>query len=403
MSEWKSVTLSDAAEIISGYAFKGEHFSDNGDSTVVKIKDIKPPIVDIESATKVFMSHYSVQKLEKYKIGEGDFILAMTGATIGKVGRVAGDYEAYINQRVAKINPREGVNKNFIYYCLNEGDFDYFIQNNIDSHSAQENISAISIGRYPIELPTRQEQDVIAEILSSLDDKIDLLHRQNKTLETLAETLFRQWFIEESATVSTRQILLGDLIKSISDTHALLSPDIIFLNTSDVYLGNVLKDDRESVHSLPGQAKKSIKNGDILFSEIRPANGRYAYIDFDAEDYVVSTKLMVLRSKGILSQAFVYFFLTNSKTLEWLQTLAEARSGTFPQITFDQLRDLVINVPSEEDLVSASLLCDDWLKKIKFNQSQIKILRNIRDVILPKLMSGEIRVQFNLSKDSEAA
>ena len=76
--------------------------------------------------------------------------------------------------------------------------FDEFIQNNIDSHSAQENISGSSIRRYPINIPPLEEQQAIAALLSSLDDKIDLLHRQNKTLEAMAETLFRQWFVEDA-------------------------------------------------------------------------------------------------------------------------------------------------------------------------------------------------------------
>jgi type I restriction enzyme S subunit len=103
---------------------------------------------------------------------------------------------------------------------------------------------------------------------------------------------------------------------------------------------------------------------------------------------------MVLRSKGILRQEFVYFYLINPKTVEWLQTLAEARSGTFPQITFDQLRELVINIPSDELLAEASKLCSNWLKKLKFNHIQIRTLEKLRDNLLPKLMSGEVRVSY---------
>jgi type I restriction enzyme S subunit len=116
-------------------------------------------------------------------------------------------------------------------------------------------------------------------------------------------------------------------------------------------------------------------------------------VDFDAKNYVVSTKLMVLRSKGKLKQSFIYFYLINSKTIEWLQTLAEARSGTFPQITFDQLKFLKVNVPSKEILESVSELSEVWLHKIQFNQNQIRTLEKLRDNLLPKLMSGEIRMQ----------
>lgn len=243
-----------------------------------------------------------------------------------------------------------------------------------------------------IPLPPKEERLQISSILSSLDDKIDLLHRQNKTIEQLGETLSRQWFVEEAEEQSEKQLLLGDLIESVSLTHTFPSDKVIFLNTSDIYLGNVLVHEPINVKTLPGQAKKSIQKNDILFSEIRPSNGRWAYVDFDAENYVVSTKLMVLRSKGKLSQALIYFYLINSAVVEWLQMLAESRSGTFPQITFDQIKELKINIPSEEILENAVEWCESAIKKIKSNTTQIKTLAQLRDTLLPKLMSGEVRV-----------
>src|SRR5690606_8683134 len=106
------------------------------------------------------------------------------------------------------------------------------------------------------------------------------------------------------------------------------------------------------------------------------------------------TKLMVLRSRNILNQSFVYFYLTNSQTVEWLQMLAESRSGTFPQITFDQLKNLRINIPSDEILNNAIQWSEAALHKIKSNTKQIRALTKLRDTLLPKLMSGEVRVKM---------
>ena len=143
-------------------------------------------------------------------------------------------------------------------------------------------------------------------------------------------------------------VSVGELAKSISDTHKFNKPDLIFLNTSDVLLGKILHHSYSAVKDWPGQAKKSIRKGDILFSEIRPANGRYAFVDVDAADFVVSTKLMVIRvDDGRISPRFLYHFLTSSDTLAWLQHLAESRSGTFPQITFDQVAELEFPLPPQ--------------------------------------------------------
>lgn len=138
---------------------------------------------------------------------------------------------------------------------------------------------------------------------------------------------------------------LSELCSSVSVTHKFDKEKLIFLNTGDIERGKFLHGDYSDVDSMPGQARKTIKKNDILFSEIRPANGRYAFVDFDAEDYVVSTKLMVIRGNERILPRYLYLFLTSNPVVNWLQHLAESRSGTFPQITFDQVEELDILLP----------------------------------------------------------
>jgi type I restriction enzyme S subunit len=140
---------------------------------------------------------------------------------------------------------------------------------------------------------------------------------------------------------------IGSILDSVSITHKFDKDKLVFLNTSDVLEGKILINRYVGVDSLKGQAKKTIKNDDILFSEIRPKNKRYAYVNVDKpEDYVVSTKLMVLRNKtkDVLTR-YVYYFLTYDGTLDYLQMRAENRIGSFPQITFDIVKILELNVP----------------------------------------------------------
>jgi type I restriction enzyme S subunit len=283
---------------------------------------------------------------------------------------------------------------NFVFYLSRWNEVRDHAEKNFDGTSGRQRVPKQAFDDLFLNLPPLPEQHAIASVLSSFDDKIDLLHRQNQILEKMAETLFRQWFVEEAKEQSENQLLLGNLIESVSITHKFPASRVIFLNTSDISNGNVLVHEYSLVKTLPGQAKKSIQKNDILFSEIRPANGRYAYIDFNAEDYVVSTKLMVLRSKNKISQAFIYFYLTHPMTVDWLQLLAESRSGTFPQITFDQIKELKINIPSETILNETIDFCESALKKLKFNQTQILTLSTLRDTLLPKLMSGEVRVEM---------
>ena len=162
---------------------------------------------------------------------------------------------------------------------------------------------------------------------------------------------------------------IGELASSISDTHKFGKEQLVFLNTSDILHGKFLHRTYSAVKDWPGQAKKSIRKDDILFSEIRPANGRWAYVEEDANDFVVSTKLMVIRAKqDRLFPKFLYQFLTSSEITKWLQHLAESRSGTFPQITFDQVATLELPLPplAEQKAIAAVLgALDD---KIELNR-----------------------------------
>ncbi len=162
---------------------------------------------------------------------------------------------------------------------------------------------------------------------------------------------------------------IGEIASSISDTHKLGKEHLIFLNTSDILHGKFLHRTYSAVKNWPGQAKKAIRKDDILFSEIRPANGRWAYVEHDADDFVVSTKLMVIRAKqDRLFPKFLYQFLTSAEITKWLQHLAESRSGTFPQITFDQVSTLDLPLPplAEQRAIAAVLgALDD---KIELNR-----------------------------------
>lgn len=123
---------------------------------------------------------------------------------------------------------------------------------------------------------------------------------------------------------------------------------VVFVNTGDVLTGKFLHSNISDAEGLPGQAKKALKENDILLTEIRPGNGRFSFVDFDASKYVVSTKFMVIESKGRVLPRFLYHVLTNQHALDEFQSIAESRSGTFPQITFDAIAHFPVPVPPVE-------------------------------------------------------
>ena len=181
MEGWKPYKLSEICDLIPGFAFKSADFGDYT-TKAIKIGDIQPPYVNRDSMSGVNISVYDKKKLSKFLVKRGDFVLAMTGATIGKIGRYIDNEPAYLNQRVLLFRPHGIVNPHFIYYSLLSPLFQKYVVNHIDSETAQPNISARSVSGYEIPLPCRKEQDRIASILSSLDEKIEINNRINHNL-----------------------------------------------------------------------------------------------------------------------------------------------------------------------------------------------------------------------------
>jgi type I restriction enzyme, S subunit len=135
---------------------------------------------------------------------------------------------------------------------------------------------------------------------------------------------------------------------------------VVFVNTGDVLRGKFLHAKRSAKEDLPGQAKKALRRQDILLTEIRPGNGRYAYVDFDPDNYVASTKFMVIESRGEVEPRFLYHVLTNQSALDEFQQIAESRSGTFPQITFESIAHYPVPVPSKRDQKRIASLLDTF-------------------------------------------
>ncbi|SEK67292.1 type I restriction enzyme, S subunit [Colwellia chukchiensis] len=317
-----------------------------------------------------------------------------------------------------------------------------------------ESLKCADIPKFEIPEPPKDVQIKIAKVLTNISDKIELNQKLNQTLEQMAQALFKSWFVDFDPVIDnalaagsdipealqhkaeqrrqaqklpdfkplpdniralfpsefeqTDEPIIGiagwipegwkptsihDMVDTISDTYKLKEVDeVIFLNTGDIEDGKFLHKDYSPTVGLPGQAKKSIAKGDILYSEIRPKNKRYAFVDFDAKEYVVSTKLMVLRAKENINPLLPYFILTQDKTVNELQHVAEHRSGTFPQITFKELAKVLAVFPQGPELID--LFVEQYLTPLFTKKlasiEQNEQLEKLRDTLLPKLISGEV-------------
>lgn len=190
-----------------------------------------------------------------------------------------------------------------------------------------------------------------------------------------------------------KKMTVGDLCDTISDTYHGDDEEVVLINTSDVLEGKVLNHQVVVNKNLKGQFKKTFKENDILYSEIRPANKRYAFVDFeDTENYIASTKLMVLRSReDVVRPRFLFSFLSSKSVLEELQQLAETRSGTFPQITFSsELAPIPINIPDLETQDRIVGILDAIERKISTNDEINKNLQAQAQAIYTKIFITDV-------------
>lgn len=178
--ELKQVKLADVADLTAGFAFKSKEFIQS-EIKAIKIGDIVPEIRSC-SLPGVDISAYSPGRLEKYLCKPNDYLVAMTGNTIGKIGRIV-EGTAYANQRVLKISAKlNQIDSGFLWAVISSRVFNQYIMSHIDSHSAQPNISAGTIGNYSFLLPTAETQNRISNVLMSLERKIEINNQLNDYL-----------------------------------------------------------------------------------------------------------------------------------------------------------------------------------------------------------------------------
>jgi type I restriction enzyme S subunit len=175
---------------------------------------------------------------------------------------------------------------------------------------------------------------------------------------------------------------IGSEFYPVSDTFDFKDKsEVHFLNTGDILDGKLLHHNLSAVNSLPGQAKKSFQKGDILYSEIRPANKRFMLVEFDASNSVASTKLMVLRTRATIDKKFAYQFITAPETIKEFQVMAETRSGTFPQITFEAISNfkfLLPPLPEQKEIAAVLSSLDD---KIELLRAENKTLEGMAQAL----------------------
>jgi type I restriction enzyme S subunit len=255
-------------------------------------------------------------------------------------------------------------------------------------------IKAAVLRKVPVSLPPLSEQHAIASVLSSLDDKIDLLHLQNKTLEAMAETLFRQWFVEEADEEWEDKFL-----SSVAEHKKYnIKPQQNHTTIYHHYSIPAFDDKKQPINELGSEIKsnkyKVIPNS-ILISKLNPRFPRvWAISDLSDEYSICSTEFQVVYPIKKIYYEFVYYLLKSKKTTEELIAAAGGTSGSHQRVKPKDIFNLSFKMPPYDKICEFNIVVSANLNKISANQKQICTLEKLRDTLLPKLMSGEVRVEL---------
>lgn len=373
MSEWKEYKLGDIITLNYGKALKEQ--------------DRKCGNIPVYSSAGVTGYH-------------NEAMIKSKGIIVGRKGTIGKIYLSKIPfcciDTAFYILPKEDLyNFTFLFYLLQTLGLE-----ELNSDSAVPGLNRDTAYLQEISLPPINEQSAIAEVLSSLDDKIDLLHRQNKTLEQIAETLFRQWFVEE-AEERWEESKLSDLLTITSSKRIYyseyVSSGIPFYRSKEIielhHTGSTNSELFISLERFQDIEKKfgAPVKGDILMTSVGTLGVTYIVKEEDKFYFKDGNLTWFKDFKGI-SSAIIYLWLNSRIGQEELRAITIG--STQEALTIIGLKNLSIKFPPNDKLIFYEREFKLIINKIESNQNQIRTLTQLRYTLLPRLMSGEVRVKI---------
>ena len=366
-------------------------------------KSIWKPDEESKELPYIGLEHIEEQKLRLNSIGNSSSVMSNkfrfeSGNTLfGKLRPyfrkvVKPKFDGICSTDIWVVLPKQEVNGDYIFYLFsNQELIDVASASSEGTRMPRANWEFLSKTKWP--LPPLPEQKAIAEVLSSLDDKIDLLHRQNKTLEAMAQALFRKWFVQ-GKNDTWQQGKLGEVFTVKGGTTPSTKEknywngDINWTTPRDLSGHKaVFLLDTEKRITEQGLAKISsglLPAGTVLVSSRAPVG----YLAITDIDLAINQGYIAIICDKILSNYFVYLWCKHN-----IEIIKKSSGGTvFQEIPKSVFRQIDIAIPPKKLLSSFDQTVDPIFQKAKHNQYQIQKLENLRETLLPKLMNGEVKL-----------
>lgn len=389
MTEWKEYKLGEIGTVITGKTPSARNPEDWGDNMLFITPSDYRNYRKYATNSERKLSKVGIKRLEKKILPANSILVTCIGSDMGKVV-INGD-QCITNQQINAIIPNTSVNNDFLYYRF-ISIYDTLRILGGDG-TAVPIVNKSDFENIKIELPPLSEQKRIASILSSLDDKIDLLHRENKTLEAMAETLFRQWFIEE-VKEDWKEGKLGDILSvkggttpSTKEPH-FWNGDIAWTSPRDVTTLNGLylfeTEKKITQKGLEQISSGLLPAGTLLMSSRAPV-GVLAFAEIPLA--INQGYIAIIDDKGY-SKEFIYLWLKTNMNI----VHSYSNGSTFMEISKSAFKSIDIMIPSKKEVSEFVSAIKPYIDRIKLNEKQIRNIIIQRNILLPKLMSNEIKL-----------
>jgi type I restriction enzyme S subunit len=367
-------------------------------------------------------------KHKRTRLIGGEVLLTLVG-TLGETAIVTDDLIGWnVARAIAVIPPIMGVSAKWLQICLGSSLAKNEIYKNATT-TVQATFNLRDVAELPIIIPPDEDRVFIEKIITAIDDKIELHHRMNATLEGIAQALFKSWFVDFDPVKAKAD---GRKPEGMDDATAALFPSrftdsplglipegwtvgtlerVSFLNPESwsrdntpaqieyVDLANTKWGAIESTQIIswkdaPSRAQRILRKGDTIVGTVRPGNGSYSFISSDG--LTGSTGFAVLRPREDFYREFVYLSTISAENIARLTNLADG--AAYPAVRPDVVYATPISFPGDEILLRFSQCLFPIMEKIEIDKEENETLREIRNLLLPRLISGKLRGS-DLSKE----
>uniref|UniRef100_UPI0040485ACF restriction endonuclease subunit S n=1 Tax=Roseivirga sp. TaxID=1964215 RepID=UPI0040485ACF len=408
-NNWKKYKLGEVANLVTGFAFKSKFYENDGDLRVIRGKNITEGY--LRWGDDVRFWNHSLEKLERYTVQEDDIVIGMDGSKIGKNRAIIRkhDLPAILAQRVAMVRAKEGrAEQKYLWQLINNGPFENYVEN-VKTGTSIPHISLGQVGNFEIVLPSLPEQQAIAAILSSLDDKIELNLQMNKTLEEMAMTLYKHWFVDFGPFQDGEFVeselglipegwevkILNELISKLGDgLHGTpkytVNGEYYFINGNNLSNGRILlKPDTKKVSKEEYIKYKKELNDRTLLISINGTIGNVAA--YGGEKIMLGKSACYFNIKDDVSKGYIKQVISSNYFMDYLES--NFTGSVIKNVSLKSMRELPIITPPSEIQYEFQTL----ITPLELQQDQLYLenqtLTTFRDTLLPKLISGEVRVK----------